>query len=86
MTVEAKAGKGSGKRRRFKGRMVQSNGLPRSHTHGGHSPAFGGWSCGDVDVAPRDQATKHMPGRFKVGPPRKRQHRRGFYRSIGEAV
>lgn len=82
------ARKGSGKRQRWRGKMVQPNGSPRSHTHGGHSPAMRGWSVGDAGPEPgvpkgKDQTTKHLPARFRAnGAPSKRGHRRGSYGSI----
>lgn len=68
-----KARKGSGKRRRFKGKMVLPNGEPRSHTHGGHSQARRGWTCGDVQAFPRGIETKNSAlGPYRVIMPRGR--------------
>ncbi len=70
-------GKGSGKRRHFRGKMVLPDGSPRAHSHGGHSQAFGGWERGQDKV----YTTKHIPGQFRAPAPTKRVHRKGFYRS-----
>ena len=85
-TVSGSARKGSGKRQRHRGKMVMPNGAPRSHSHGGHSPARRGWSVGDAGPgAPggKLQTTKHLPAKFRAnGAPTKREHRRGRYGSI----
>lgn len=72
-------GKGSGKRRHFRGKMVLPDGSPRAHTHGGHSQAAAGFEMGQD----KPYITKEIPGRYRVSAPTKRAHRRGFYRSIG---
>lgn len=68
--------KGSGKRRRYRGRTVQPDGSPRSHTHGGHSPARKGWETGQTEAYP----TKIIPGRFRVRLPN------NVFRHGGEAT
>lgn len=81
MALETKAKKGSGKRRRYRGKMVQPGGSPRSHSHGGHSQANRGWSCGDAGPdGPRGklQTTKHLPAKYRAPEPSKRGHRRGY--------
>lgn len=66
-----------------------ANGAPRAHTHGGHSPAMRGWSCGDAGPgAPTGklQTTKHLPGIYRRPAPTKRIHRKGIYGNISPAV
>lgn len=83
-TKNLTAGKGSGKRRRYRGRMVLPNGSPRAHTHGGHSPAWAGYTCGDnVLTNPKQQQTSSAAqGPYKVPAPSKREHRSGRFGSI----
>lgn len=45
------AHKGSGKRRRYRGKTVLPNGSPKAHTHGGHSRADRGFECGGKKVS-----------------------------------
>jgi hypothetical protein len=82
------AGKGSGKRRRFAGTMGIRKKVkggysvsPRSHTHGGHSPAFGGYTCGDTVLTnPKQQQTNSAAqGPYRVPGPSKKEHRHGRY-------
>lgn len=54
------AHKGSGKRRRYKGRTVLPNGAPRAHTHGGHSRADRGFECGGVKVGMKPNRARYM--------------------------
>lgn len=77
------ARKGSGKRQRYRGKMVGPSGAPRAHTHGGHSQAAAGWEMGAPAIE-----SKHIPGRFKVSEPTKRWHRRGIVRNAttGEII
>lgn len=79
------ARKGSGKRQRWRGKMVQPNGSPRSHSHGGHSPAARGWSVNDAGPdgpKGKSQTTKHLPAKFRAnGAPTKRHHRKGIVRN-----
>jgi hypothetical protein len=85
------AGKGSGKRRRFAGKMgvrVKTKGgysvSPRSHTHGGHSSAWAGYTCGDTVLTnPKQQQTSSAAqGPYKVPAPSKKEHRHGRFGSI----
>lgn len=91
--IAGTARKGSGKRQRFGGIMGvrKKDGkkwktVPRSHTHGGRSPARRGWSVNDAGPdgpKGKSQTTKHLPAKFRTqGPPTKRHHRRGSYGSI----
>lgn len=43
--------KGSGQRRRYRGRTVGPTGSPRSSTHGGKSPNSLGWTVNDTHDA-----------------------------------
>lgn len=58
-------GKGQGKRRRYRGKMVLPNGSPRAHSHGGHSPAGAGYECGQTQT----YDSKTIPGKFRVQMP-----------------
>jgi hypothetical protein len=74
------ATKHGGKRVHFRGKTVREDGSPRSHTHGGHSQATGGFTMGDT--AERALQTKAAGnGRFRVSEPTKRWHRRGIVRN-----
>lgn len=83
----ASSGKGSGQRRRFRGRMVLPTGSPRSHSSGGGSPGNAGFECGSTNFS-KAVPTKALPGKYKVGHPSKREHRHGIYRNAttGEVI
>lgn len=74
--------KGSGKRRKFKGRMALPGRdpktgrvvpMPRSQTHGGHSQARKGWTCDDTHdprIGTTGTQTKSSElGRYRVTMP-----------------
>ena len=67
--------KGSGKRRRFRGRMVMPNGSPRAH-HIDKKMAPISWECGST--AEKAAPTQHLKGIYKVSPPTKSVHRSRF--------
>lgn len=75
------SGKGSGLRRRYRGRMVKPDGDPRSqHIDRLTSPTT--YTCGDTAL-PKALPTKSKGlGRFRVTAPTKRAHRRGHYESV----
>jgi hypothetical protein len=75
-----RATKHGGRRWHFRGRTVGPEGSPRSSTHGGRSPAKTTYTVDDSHVAA--MPTKQTAGRFKVGPPTKKEHRHGYYRNI----
>lgn len=77
-------GKGSGKRRRFRGRMVGSDGRPRSH-HIDKLTAPMTYTVGDTAMSARPTRAREL-GPYRTTGPTKRHHRRGFYRSIEEAT
>lgn len=75
--------KGSGKKRRYRGKMVLPGGSPRAHTHGGHSQANDGYARWDCPFG-----KGRAPGKYKVSAPSKRHHRKGIVRNAttGEQV
>lgn len=86
-TDRVAATKHGGKRHHYRGKTVREDGVPRSHTHGGHSQAGAAWTVGDtVQVALPTKVAGN--GRFRVGAPSKRWHRRGIVRNAttGEQV
>lgn len=80
-------GKGSGRRRRHRGRTVGADGSPRSHQSKGTIKADAGFSSGDTAMK-AVQSNNNLLGRFKVPAPSKRWHRRGIIRNAttGEQV
>lgn len=95
------ARKGSGKRQRYGGKMGTRTKhgskwvfSPRSHTHGGHSQARSGWTCGEAELdrngrplVPSNRTTsKHVPGRYRVSEPTKASHRHGIWRDAAGKV
>jgi hypothetical protein len=75
--------KGSGKKRKYRGKRVLPGGSPRAHTHGGHSQADAGWSAYNCPAG-----KGKPPGKYKVPAPLKRWQRRGIVRNAttGEQV
>ena len=71
-------GKGSGKRRRYRGKTVLPDGSPRAHSHGGHSQAAAGFECGQD----KTYGSKVIPGQFRVSGPTKKEHRHGAFGRI----
>lgn len=74
----ATAGKGSGLRRRFRGRTVLPSGSPRSH-HVDRKVAPITYTSGDTAIVAVPTSSKKLSP-FRVSEPTKSAHRHGFYR------